>query len=664
LSLPKAWSFAHTLHPPVFRWLLAFFLLPLCAAIPARAQVSPGPLARAHQSLNGTTQCASCHQFGTSTPTFKCLECHKEVAKLLAEHSGYHAKLEMKNPNGQECVRCHLDHNGLNFPLIHWEPSLKEFEHRQTGCPLEGKHAGVACEKCHLPANLRPEIRSLLKRQDPSKTYLGLSGQCATCHEDYHKGQLGKDCARCHSVRDWKDAKLFDHSKTRYPLTGLHAKVKCEQCHKPDAPGGPVRFKDMKFAACTDCHLDPHHGTFKQQRCEDCHTTAGWKKIPQQFEFDHSKTKYPLLGAHAKVACSACHAGGDFKKPLPFANCLDCHKDIHNGQFTARSSKGECAECHSVDGWKPSSFGVKEHQASKYPLEGKHAAVDCAKCHLPAGKDTVYKVKFANCTDCHKDAHNGQFAGEPYRNRCEPCHTVADFHRSLFTIALHAKTRYPLTGAHVAVPCAECHVVGEGHRTDKVVPYHFEDRHCTACHDDPHKGEFRKEMERRRANGTPMGCEACHVTKSWIAVSGFDHSKTKFPLVGAHRTVSCGACHKTPPGEMKIQFKGTAQLCEECHADPHGGQFNDRNGKTPACAPCHNEQRWVPSTFDHDKRTKFPLTGGHADVKCDQCHALNKLIAGKPVLFYKPTPLQCDGCHEEKGREPLPASVPAPYINY
>jgi len=53
----------------------------------------------------------------------------------------------------------------------------------------------------------------------------------------------------------------------------------------------------------------------------------------------------------------------------------------------------------------------------------------------------------------------------------------------------------------------------------------------------------------------------------------------------------------------------------------------------------------VPSTFDHDKRTKLPLQGGHAGVKCDKCHALTKLIAGNPVTFYKPTPLQCDACH-------------------
>ena len=77
-----------------------------------QAQISPGPLSVAHQSLTGTTQCATCHQFGASTPTFKCLDCHKEIAQHLSANSGYQARLGMKNPSGKDCVRCHLEHNG------------------------------------------------------------------------------------------------------------------------------------------------------------------------------------------------------------------------------------------------------------------------------------------------------------------------------------------------------------------------------------------------------------------------------------------------------------------------------------------------------------------------------------------------------------------------
>jgi hypothetical protein len=624
--------------------LLVLFLACLFSSAPAKAQISPGPLSKAHQSLSGTTQCASCHQFGSSTPAFKCLDCHKEIAQRLASHSGYHAQLGMKNPNGKDCVRCHLEHNGENFSLIHWEPALKQFDHRQTGYVLEGKHAGADCEKCHSPAHMVPAERALLKKKDLAKSFLGLAQNCLTCHNDPHKGQLGNDCQRCHNFTDWKAANQFDHSKTRYPLTGMHVQVACGKCHKPDESGGPARFKDMKFDACAACHSDPHKGAFKA-KCESCHTTSGWKKIQTAMQFDHSKTKYPLLGLHAKVSCTQCHMGADFRRPVAHENCADCHKpDPHKGQFQSRPRKGECAECHTVDAWKPSLFAVKEHATSAYPLAGKHVTVECAKCHIPAGKDTLFKVKFTNCTDCHKDAHDAQFAAAPYQNRCESCHTVQDFHRSTFTIAKHRNSRFVLAGAHVAVPCVDCHKTGAAGRTDKILPFHFEDRSCTACHADTHKGEFRERMAQRRANGAPLGCEACHNVKSWTDVNGFDHSKTKFPLRGAHRAVACSACHKASAGPYESRFKGTPQRCEACHAESHGGQFAAKDGKTP-CADCHTVQRWVPSTFDHDARTRFPLAGGHANVPCAKCHSGTRLIDDKLILFYKPTPSKCADCH-------------------
>jgi hypothetical protein len=631
---------------------LSFWMVLLFVPSAVFAQISPGPLSKAHQSLSGTSQCASCHQFGASTPTFKCLDCHREVAQRLASHHGYHALLEMRNPNGKDCVRCHLEHNGADFPLVHWEPALKQFDHGKTGYPLEGKHAGVACERCHTTSNIAVAERPLIRYKDLTKSYFGLTPDCLTCHTDPHKGQLGNNCAQCHNVSDWKAAKQFDHSKTRYPLTGAHIQVACEKCHKPDQPGGAARYRDMQFERCTACHLDPHRGSFKQ-RCEECHATVSWKKISAGFEFDHSKTKYPLLGMHAKLSCVACHVNGEFQRPVAFANCVDCHRtDPHSGQFVSRPKKGECAECHTVDGWKPSLFGVREHTSSAYPLQGKHAKVECDKCHIPAGKDTMYKVKFAACTDCHKDAHDGQFSAARYRDKCESCHTVQDFHRTTFTIVMHRKTSFALAGAHVAVACAECHKVGLGGRVDKVLPFHFQDQTCTACHQDPHKGEFRERMAQKRADGTVLGCQACHNDKSWIDVDGFDHSKTKFPLLGAHRSVSCGECHKVQTATRKVQFQGTPQNCEACHVDPHAGQFAAKERKT-ACADCHNVQRWAPSTFDHNTRTHFPLEGGHANVKCDECHNLFRTVAGKEILFYKPTPEKCADCHGTTAK-PLP----------
>ena len=149
-----------------------------------------------------------------------------------------------------------------------------------------------------------------------------------------------------------------------------------------------------------------------------------------------------------------------------------------------------------------------------------------------------------------------------------------------------------------------------------------------------------------RADGSLAGCEACHTTKSWQELSGFDHSKTKFALLGAHRATACKECHKPPNLETKlinVDFKVAPTVCEDCHEDIHGKQFATTN--ITRCAECHNSTKWKPSLFDHEKRTTFPLRGAHQNVQCAACHKLTKVVAARTVLFYKPTPKDCAVCH-------------------
>ena len=610
------------------------------------AQISPGPLARAHQSLNGSTNCTSCHKFGGQA-ALKCVDCHTEIGSRISAHQGLHATYNIPAGSSQECARCHSDHNGEDFPLIKWD--TKTFDHKETGYLLEGKHAGLTCNKCHNAGHISPQERPTIKVKDLNRTYLGVSTACVTCHEDFHKGRLGPNCQSCHNFVDWKAINVgqFDHSKTRYPLTGLHAQVQCAKCHT-NGPDGKPRYAGIPFSKCSDCHQDPHHGSFPQG-CDSCHSTAGWKRISLQSvnqRFDHSKTKYPLEGKHASVDCAKCHANGDFKKPIPFQKCTDCHKDAHNGQFVKRKDGGQCSSCHNVQGWKPSLFTVKDHASTDYPLQGGHARLECKQCHIPKGTDTLYRIKFAGCTDCHADRHANQFAAAPYFNACDKCHNLEGYKPSTFGLAKHKQTRFVLTGGHLAVTCAECHKESAEFQPKPTAIYRWKDLNCTSCHNDPHKGQFKERMEQLRADKTPAGCEACHNTKSWRELSAFDHSKTKFPLLGAHRATACVDCHKPPNLETKlinVDFKSAPTRCEDCHEDIHGKQF--AKGETTPCADCHNTAKWKPSLFDHEKRTTFPLRGAHQNVKCADCHKLNKIVADKTVLFYKPTPKDCAACH-------------------
>jgi hypothetical protein len=620
---------------------LAIFLF-IAAAEIAHAQISPGPLARAHQQLNGPANCTKCHQFSTSTPTFRCVECHREIADEIQQNRGLHATFPRSGAEGTSCVKCHSDHNGEDFTLIHWDP--KNFDHAKTSYALDGKHTGVECRACHSAQHISTAARALLGSKDLNHTWLGLSSSCATCHQDAHQGRLGNNCAQCHSTSDWHAAKVeqqgFDHSRTQFPLTGEHRYVLCKSCHTPGADGQP-RYAGLPFAYCADCHRDPHKGEFKQG-CDSCHTTLTWKKSTFTATFDHSKTAFPLLGKHLEVPCVSCHEGGDFKAPIAHNACADCHTpDPHGGQFMKRADGGRCESCHTVAGWSPSSFTLADHAKTGFPLVAPHAKVSCAQCHIPAGQNTRYKIKFAACVDCHKDEHHGQFAGEPWRNRCEECHTGLTFATTSYTLAKHQISSFPLTGGHMAVACNDCHKPASG---SQVALYHFSPLGCTSCHEDVHQGQFAGRMAVSGASGKPLGCEACHSTKEWTDLSRFDHAQTRFPLEGSHRAVACADCHKPPNMElnlMHVKFGAASTSCSDCHENPHGGQFGTRGND---CASCHNSNKWQPSLFDHEK-TAFSLKGAHQDVACSACHTLKKQVNGEPVLFYKPTPTACDACH-------------------
>jgi hypothetical protein len=628
--------------------LLGWIVLSMWTSISIAAQISPGPLSRAHQSINGMTNCTTCHELSIGQSTFKCLDCHSEIAWRIGSRKGLHAAYNIKPGSSLECVNCHSEHNGEDFTLTKWD--VKTFDHRQTGYALEGKHSGLGCKQCHTPEHLSKSERATIKVKDLSRTFLGVSPSCTTCHQDQHKGRLGLSCLHCHNYSDWRAMNVgkFDHSFTRYPLTGLHAQVACPQCHTLGRDNQP-RYTGMAFGNCSDCHADPHHDGFSQT-CQSCHSTASWKKISAPAlnrTFDHSQTKFPLLGKHAQVGCVQCHGGGDFKKTLVFQKCADCHRpDPHGGQFAKRTGGGECSSCHTIDGFKPAKFGLKEHAATAYPLQGKHATLQCLECHIPRGKGTLYKMKFQHCMDCHSDEHAGQFAAAPHFNRCEHCHNLQRFLPSTFSLRRHNETPFALSEGHVAVPCGDCHRESANFKPKPTALYHWQNLACVSCHADPHEGRFNRLMQQTGLNGKPLECEACHSTKSWTELSRFDHSKTAFPLSGAHEATKCIDCHKPQNSKValiKSDFKIAPTKCEACHADIHGLQF--AKAEVTPCGGCHDSTKWKPSLFDHDKQTSFALQGAHRKLPCESCHKLTRMVNGKPVLFYRPTPKDCAACH-------------------
>jgi len=650
------------------------------------AQVSPGPLARAHAELEGTLKCTRCHGGGKDAMQGRCLNCHKDIAWLAERGRGLHGAQDVK---GAPCASCHPDHAGKEFALVRWpEGSSDRFDHRRAGWPLTQSHVEARCDKCHaVRFQASPAVR--LRAPGSATGWTGLERGCTSCHVDVHRGALEPDCTSCHDAGKWTVTPGFDHDTTAYPLTNRHAEVKCDKCHlaarlapKQDREGHliPV-YRPVRHESCTSCHDDVHKGQFGGT-CTKCHSTAGWKQIDKN-RFDHDQTRYPLRGKHAAIKCAGCHR--DFSTPAlkkpAYQTCGTCHQDVHNRTATFAGLTVDCDKCHGLSGFSPSTFTAEQHRNTRYALEGKHLTVRCASCHRKdptpsaatkwGSAKVIIRPAYARCLDCHTDDHGGQLAARAGKGECADCHRVLGWQPSTFDRVTHAKLRLPLDGRHADVECRACHGAERaGLRPLRATAlgkakflFKVSELECSACHADPHKGRF--------ATGGPRakekGCLACHDARSFRpSTAGVAaHAGFGFALDGAHRATACVACHeemKQPPATRRssliaggtsfssLSFAVGRKECGDCHEDPHGNQFANRQDGG-RCDACHGPEAFRPaSRFDHDRQAAFPLRGGHEAVPCNQCHPTDLKGGTAQSLIFRPVPGKCESCHGEESR--------------
>jgi hypothetical protein len=297
------------------------------------------------QGEHAEGDCAACHRGARAladlqlTPS-TCYDCHA----FEDAHDGQF---------GQNCAACHTPQN--------WERVT--FDHNQTGFPLEGEHNEVACQSCHQGGQF----------EDTPET-------CYGCHaaDDEHNGELGTNCAACHTPQDWEQV-TFDHSQSDFPLQGKHQNVACESCHTGDTFTGTS-------SECVACHAadDAHEGRFGTV-CAQCHTPDDWVDAT----FDHALANFQLTGAHVNVACADCHVGNAFAgTPM---ECAACHAEpvYHQGLFPSN-----CDECHTTSAWSPAPY----NRAHRFPLNhGERGVSQCSVCH--PNTLTAY-----TCYGCHE--HN------------------------------------------------------------------------------------------------------------------------------------------------------------------------------------------------------------------------------------------------------------------
>jgi hypothetical protein len=464
-------------------------------------------------------------------------------------------------------------------------------------------------------------IETLLMPGKVSNAHAKLESTCSNCHDrtnkvsqtalclDCHKDVAGDmqkragfhgrlpnattlQCQGCHTEHQGRDADIvkfvteqFDHQHTDFPLRDAHTTVACAGCHK-----NGKKYREAE-KTCVACHKndEPHQGQLGTD-CAACHGSITWLNA----KFDHSKTKFALSNKHAEVACVGCHAGNRYKDTP--TQCVSCHApdDVH------QNSRGnDCAQCHSTISWTTAKFDHAKETG--FALNGAHARTDCVSCHTTGRmEDKIPK----DCYGCHKaqDSHAGRMG-----QKCEQCHGSTDWKTVRFDHVRDAK--FALTGPHAKLSCDTCHTANVA--TQKLGTT------CISCHraQDAHAGQLGNQ------------CDQCHVADTWRGEVRFDHDLSDFPLVGLHVTVPCEQCHLTQ------QFKDAKPDCVSCHQsdDVHKG------GLGKQCATCHNSNGWNIWTFDHNKSTRFALTGAHAKLECAGCHR-------RPASEVKLS-TDCGSCH-------------------
>jgi hypothetical protein len=396
-------------------------------------------------------------------------------------------------------------------------------------------------------------------------------------------------------------------------------------------------------------------------------TTASAVEQRTGTSFDHAKTGFPLLGAHAQADCQTCHLQGIFKGTPQ--QCDVCHTKGSRLAITFKPAKHpkttrQCSQCHtSTVTWTGARFD--------------HIGVttgSCAYCHNGSdatGKPIKHVVTTKPCDDCHRTTawlpatfdHFGVAAGS-----CATCHGVNATGKPnghLVTSAscdtCHSTNAWKPAGVDhnnpaIVAPgqCITCHGITSTGQVAGHIPTNLS---CDACHNKYPARFGPSTFTHSLAQGVAPGlCGTCH-SGFYAAAPSNAQGKSK-PHIPT--TLSCDACHSQSSGTFSgatfthttEQMSGNA--CNTCHSGAYAAAPINAQGLSKphiptgalSCDVCHSSTiafSGAAATFTH---TATQMSGG----TCNTCHsgayAAAPINAQGLISPHIPTgSLQCDACH-------------------
>lgn len=225
----------------------------------------------------------------------------------------------------------------------------------------------------------------------------------------------------------------------------------------------------------------------------------------------------------------------------------------------------------------------------------------------------ILMVLFAGISLAQQSPHGDKLAFS-----CTDCHTTEGWKFSASTAKFsHDLTTFKLEGQHFYTDCAACH---------KTLVFSEAKTNCIDCHTDMHNSTV------------GPNCAECHTPKSWLVNNITEiHQNSRFPLLGAHNTADCSACHTSA---SKLEFQPLGIECYDCHRADYQAATNPnhvQSGISTNCFECHKIDafEWSASGINHDF---FPLTKGHEIENCADCHTSGISLPISP---------NCYDCHQK-----------------
>ena len=348
----------------------------------------------------------------------------------------------------------------------------------------------------------------------------------------------------------------------------------CIECHSTVNTflKRPVVHKPVKDGKCTACH-NPHVSRYAGLLSESSSDLC-YKCHERKNGFEGAVIHKPV----EEGKCLVCHDPHASKKTFLLDKsggdmCFSCHpkKEIMaKKNIHPEVKKGNCASCHAPHATNFNGLLLKDRKKV------------CSSCHYPSGgkqgKPCVYEVKGSDCVGCHSP---------------------------------HSSDRKALVKAQLHAP--------------------FENRKCSACHDD--SKSFRVESSITR-------CLECH-----------KKTMESFNTINSHlmaeQNNSCVTCHNPHASDENNLFNDNMKkVCFECHSDSE--KFVDQsNYSHPAlniCSDCH---------VSHGSNNRYFLSEGSETCSAEKCHPSQGTFVhpvGEDVIDPRSnSSMDCTTCHNAMG---------------